>query len=236
MHLCLQWARQIARRLPFTLISLVVLSLVAVLTNSPLGDLPRHWFSRLAFAPRDLLLLRWPRLITSALVTSGGCAFWLALGMVALTTGAAEWLAGTRRAILSFWGVHLATLLVESLLIAWPLHTLGFSLGTTLYLARDVGPSAGYFGCLGLACARLPRPWRWAGGGLALAGLSTVFTLAVVGKQDAILLSAGLAHLLAFPLGWLSSLIGRRRGAPARRTPGPRRADGVEPGGRESGP
>jgi hypothetical protein len=217
----LQWARQIVRRVPFTLISLVMLGLVAVLTNSHVGELSREWFNRLAFAPRDLSVIEWPRVITSALVTRGGGAFWLVLGVVALTTGVAEWLAGTRRAALTFWGVHLTTVLVESLLIAVPLHTLGFSLGTALYLARDVGPSAGSFGCLGLACARLPRPWRWAGGGLVLAGLVTVFLVAAVTRQDGMIVSADLAHLLAFPLGWLSSLTGRRRGASTRRTSGP---------------
>jgi hypothetical protein len=221
MHLRLQWLGQFVRRLPFTLITVAVFGLVAVLTNSHVGELPRQWFNRLAFAPRDLWLIRWPRLITSVLVTSGGGAFWQALAMVALTTGAAEWLAGTRRAALTFWGVHLTTLLVQSLLIAVPLHTLGSSLGTALYLARDVGPSAGSFGCLGLACARLPRPWRWISGGLVLAGLVTVFLLAVFTGQEAIAVSADMAHLLAFPVGWLSLLIGRRRGAPARRTSRP---------------
>jgi hypothetical protein len=234
MHLRLQWARQSVRRLPFTLISLVVLSLVAVLTNSHVGDLSRQWFNRLAFAPRDLSLMRWPRLITSALVTSGGGAFWQALGMVALTTGVAEWLAGTRRAALTFWGVHMVTLLTQSLLIAVPLHALGSSLGTALYLAHDVGPSAGSFGCLGLACARLPRPWRWAGGGLVLAGLVTVFLLAVFTGQDAVVVSADMAHLLAFPVGWLSSLIGCRHDVAARRTSAPQHAVRVEPGGKET--
>jgi hypothetical protein len=217
MHPRWPGARQIVRRLPFTLISLAVLGLVALLTNSHVGDLPREWFNRLAFAPRDLWLIHWERLITSAPVTGGGGAFWQALGLVALTVGAAEWLAGTRRAALTFWGVHLATLLVQSLLIVVPLHTLGSSLGTALYLARDVGPSAGSFGCLGLACARLPRPWRWASGGLVLAGLATVFLLAVFTGQDAVVVSFDMAHLLAFPLGWLSSTLGRRRGS----EPGP---------------
>jgi hypothetical protein len=221
MHLPLQWARQIVRRLPFTLITVALLILVAVLTNSHVGDLPREWFNRLAFAPRDLLLIEWPRLIASALVTSGGVAFWAGLGFVAMTTGAAEWMTGTRRAALTFWGVHLVTLLVESLLIALPLHTLGFELGTALYLARDVGPSAGAFGCLGLACARLPRPWQWVGGGLVLAALVTVFVFAVITGQRAVAVSADLAHLLAFPFGWLSSLIGRWPSTPAPATSRP---------------
>jgi hypothetical protein len=234
LHRRLQWAGKIVRRLPFTLVSLAGLSLVAVLTNSRLGDLPRQWFSRLAFAPRDLWLIHWERLITSALVTNGGRAFWQALGMVALTAGAAEWLAGTRRAALTFWGVHLATLLVYSLLIVVPLHALGSSLGTALYLARDVGPSAGGFGCLGLACARLPQPWRWIGGGAIVGGLAVALFLAASTTQSAVVISADLAHLLAFPLGWLSSLIGRRHGVPARRTSGPLYADPVERGANKS--
>jgi hypothetical protein len=145
-----------------------------------------------------------------------------------LAVGVAEWLAGTRQAALTFWGVHLATLLVQSLPIVVPLHALGSSLGAALYLARDAGPSAGSFGCLGLACARLPRPWCWADGGLVLAGLGTVFLVAWFTGQDTVVVSADMAHLLAFPLGWFSALIGGRQGVAARCRSRPQCASRVE--------
>ncbi|MCB0240566.1 MAG: hypothetical protein KDH08_18440, partial [Anaerolineae bacterium] len=63
------------------------------------------WLQRLGFAPVDLWLARWDGLLTSALVTAGGLMFWQALLFVALTVGAAEWLAGTLAAFLVFWGV-----------------------------------------------------------------------------------------------------------------------------------
>jgi len=88
MNAGIRQARRIVRRLLFTLISLAALGLVAVATNSHLGELSTDWCNRLAFGPHDLLFLRWGRLVTSALVTSGGWAFWQALGVIALTVGA----------------------------------------------------------------------------------------------------------------------------------------------------
>jgi hypothetical protein len=186
---------------------LFLLGAGALLTNTHTDNLTPYWLNRLGFAPVDVWVLRWQRLFTSALVTSGGWIFWQAAGMIALAVGAAEWLAGTKRAIATFWGVHLATLLLESLLIALPLHHLGFTGGTALLVARDVGPSAGYFGCLGLACVRFPRK-RWgqlAGVLIFLSLIWTLFQPPRAGQDDTVKLFADLAHLIAFPLGWLSS-------------------------------
>ena len=199
----------VTRRLSFTLIMLTALLAGALATNTHTDDLSPHWLNRLGFAPADIWFLRLERLFTSALITSGGWVFWQAVGMVALAVGAAEWLAGTKRTVATFWGVHLVTLLIESLLIAWPLHQWGTSLGATLVVARDVGPSAGYFGCLGLTGACFPKK-RWG----QVAGLfvfsSLVWTILqppCAGQNDAVKLFADLAHLIAFPLGWLSSYV-----------------------------
>jgi len=112
-----------------------------------------------------------------------------------------------RRAALTFWGFHLATLLMESLFIVLPLHQTGAALGAALLVAHDVGPSAGYFGCLGLACARFPnRHGAGLAGLLILAGSGlALFQLSGVGQDATVKLSADLAHLIAFPLGWLAS-------------------------------
>jgi hypothetical protein len=203
---------RVFRRLPFTLFMLAVLLLVGWLTDTHAGaDLSAHWLNRLGYAPRDLWRLNWGRFLSSPLVTSGGWVFWLALVMVALTSGAAEWLTSTRRAALTFWGVHIATLLIESLGLSLLLKRFGLAQAAALFIARDVGPSAGYFGSLGLALTCLPKPWRWlAGGAVLLFLVVSLFLPPRPGETEAVKLAADIAHLIAFPLGWLTASLGKR--------------------------
>ena len=199
---------QIVNRLPFTLIMVVLLLLVAWWTNSYFQELTRAWVNRLGFAPRDFWFLRWERLILSALVTSGGVTFWFALGMVAFTSGVAEWKTGTLRVALTFWGVHLVTLVVEGLIFSLPMRQLGFEQAHALFFSRNVGPSAGYMGCLGLITTFLPKPWRFVVFGIILAYLLIALIIpARAGVSLAIELSDDLAHLIAYPLGWLSAYV-----------------------------
>ena len=187
---------------------LSLLILVAWLTGSQTGQLSAAWLNRLGFAPRDLLMLNWERLVTSALVTSGGRVFGEALVMIALATGASEWMTSSLRAGLTFWGVHLASLLILSLILAYPLHWAGYSIGSALIVARDVGPSAGYFGSLGLVSSQLPGRWRWLLFGLVWVGLIGVLASSPQGRAgDVVSLSANLAHAVAFPLGMLSGFL-----------------------------
>jgi hypothetical protein len=202
---------QLIRRIPFTLCMLIILLVVAWWTNSYFQELTRAWINRLGFAPRDMWLLRWWRLILSAFVTGGGLTFWLALAMVAFTSGIAEWWSGSLRATFVFWGAHLVTLVSEALILTLPLHQLGFTQARGVFFSRDVGPSAGYMGCLGFIVYFVPKPWRWVAAGIILAYL--VVSLAIPsngGIAPALELTDGLAHLIAFPLGWLAAyLVGR---------------------------
>ena len=203
---------KLIRRIPFTLCMVIILLLVAWGTHSYFQELARSWVTRLGFAPRDFWFFRWERLILSALVTSGGLIFWLALGMVAVTSGVAEWKTGSWRAALTFWGVHLVTLVLESLLFSLPLHQLGFSQARALFFSRDIGPSAGYMASLGLVTTLLPKPWRWVVFGAILVYLIvSLFLPARTGVTSAIDLSDDLAHLVAYPLGWLSTYLFRRK-------------------------
>lgn len=124
--------------------------------------------------------------------------------MMTFAVGLAEWLAGSIRTLFTFWGIHLVTLLAESWLIAWPLHQWGDTEARMLAYARDVGPSAGYFACLGLACALLHGKWRWSAGIIWVGLLIALFLPASSIEEQAVKLSADLAHLIAFSLGWLS--------------------------------
>ncbi len=213
-------AGRIARREPFTLTMLLVLAGVALATDTHVADLSLRLFNRLGFAPRDLIRLHWERLFTSALVTDGPIAFWSAMGITALASGIAEWRAGSTWAAATFWGVHLLTLVIESLLMALPMHLLGLSIGTALVLARDVGPSAGYFGSLGLAAWSLGGHWRWWACGAIMGGLVIALLLPkAAGASSVTALSANLAHLVAFPCGAGVGILYFRRRPASRVTP-----------------
>lgn len=125
---------------------------------------------------------------------------------MAFAVGAAEWLAGSTRTAASFWGVHLLTLVLLSLIVSLTLDQLrNFGLEAS-EVARDLGPSAGYFACLGLVSARLKRPWNWVSGGILLAVFLVAFlSPAGAGENAQVKFSTDLAHLMAFPLGWFSS-------------------------------
>lgn len=207
--------REKSRCLPVTLGHLLGIGAAGLATRSVNGRLHPHWLERLGFAAADLWLGRLERLLTSALVTHGDGVFWEALGMTAVSLGLAEWLAGWRRALATFWGVHLATLLFESWLLASPLGRWFGAEAHDLAEGRDVGPSAGYFGSLGLAAGRLPGRWRWIGGVAGLGVLAAALFLPPrSGESRAVKRFADLAHLLAFPLGWASASFGKpgRRG------------------------
>ena len=155
-----------------------------------------------------MLLWNWlvPLLFNGPIIT-----FWEALGMIAIAVGLSEWLIGTRRAALTFWGVHLSTLLIVSLVIALPLHWAGSTLGSLVAISRDVGPSAGYFGSLGLVSSHLKHPWNLISGGIILIALE-IALLHISGNNSLGLeVSADLAHIIAFPLGWYSAKIMNNR-------------------------
>lgn len=196
--------KTILRCFPFTLTMLALLGLTALWTNTHAATISAEWLDRLGFAPLDLLALDLGRLITSALVTSGGRVFWEALGMVAFAVGLSEWLTGSRRATLTFWGVHFSTLLIESLFVVLPMHWAGAALGSLVALTRDVGPSAGYFGALGLVSSQLRHPWNLVTGGLIFIALE-IALLHISGNNTlGMEVSADIAHIIAFPLGWYS--------------------------------
>ena len=133
-----------------------------------------------------------------------------ALGMVTLGVGTAEWRTSSARAASTFWGVHLLTLLLESG-GALASDQAGW-IATASLRVRDVGPSAGYFGCIGLALATLRKPWRELLGILVFVGLVAALFLPPRAGQSAIVKRlADAAHLIAFPLGWLSAGLLQRR-------------------------
>ena len=195
---------RLLHRFPVTISLLFLLSAVAALTNSHIRRLEPEWLTQLGFAARDFWEVHWSRLFTSALVTLGGNVFWQAMGMGLLAVGAAEYLTGSKRTLATFWGVHLTTLLAEGVIVGPALHWLVFNGDSLLLLARDVGPSAGYFGTLGTAVAALPISRRWRS--LLAASVFAPLVLTLIQSPAAdddrtLRLLANVAHLIAFPLG-----------------------------------
>jgi hypothetical protein len=196
-------------RLTFTLSTLAVLVVVELMINPHFGALAPEWIDRLGFTPHDLTHLEWERFVTATLLVDGRSAFVDGMVMIALAVGAAEWLTGTPRAALTFWGGNLITLVVMSVLLLVLAHAISPSDPEKLFVHRDVGPSAGYYGCLGLVTAHLPRPWRWA----TAAAILTWLAVALISPPGPntiadVKLQADLAHFLVFPLGYLSAWFG----------------------------
>jgi hypothetical protein len=185
----------------FTLFITGLMLTAAIVSGSLYKPLTPAWQDQLGFAPRDLFTPRWDRMFTSALVTSGGKGFWPAFGAMIALVLTSEKLSGSRRAALAFWIPHLGASIGGSLLTWLAVQFSKSTLLNEIYTLRDVGPSAGYFGCMGLIVAQLPRPWKYLAGFGIMAGLigGMIYSAHYGPTID---VSAGLAHLVAFPLGW----------------------------------
>jgi hypothetical protein len=217
-------ALALLRRVPFAIALLLAMIGVALLSGTHLGPLEARWLARLGVATSDLRTLELERIATSALATYGGAAFWRALLAVALFVGAAEWRFGTRRTAALFSASHVLTLLALAPLVGLALPAWHPGLAERLDSTRDVGPSAGYFGCLALLCSGLPaRSKRLAGVAIEIA-LCAVFgySLARAGANPTDM-SAALSHVIAFPLGWV--LAKASAGRVARSSAAVRRSD-----------
>ncbi len=200
------------RRCPFTLLMLTVLIVAGVYGQSHLGSLDAELHRQMGSSVRHLVEGQLHRLFTSIMFTAGGGRFYASLMMFAVSVGWVELAYGTRRACLTFFGVHLLTQLVLTVGIAFPLVVLQSRYGPLLFEARDVGPSAGYYGCLGLAIASLSVGKR-NGIFIAIAGvlLCRLVWSTMRLPEEGRMMSADLAHLIAFPLGGLLNWRGSPR-------------------------
>jgi len=194
--------RDAFRKFPFTATMTLLVVMVGLATATHLDRLEPALMKQFGFAPLHLPQGDLIRLVTSAFLTLGGWSFYRSLAMLAVCLGLAEWRAGTWRTVVVFWGVHLTTLVILSLLLAFPAYDRDALWRKLLAAEHDVGPSAGYYGCLGLVCQKLTgKRSRWlyaiVGGLLIARFVWAAFTPHPRPSP----LGADIAHLIAFPLG-----------------------------------
>jgi hypothetical protein len=202
-------------RVPFTIATVGMLVLAGWLTNSANGEqLGARAIARLGFAPADTTSFDLVRAVMSAFVTNGPAAFWFAVVATAILVGLTEWRYGSARAAIAFWGTHLITLALTWVLLA-PLLLTTDATAKLLFLARDVGPSAGFMGCAGYLLYGLggkSGSLSLAVGVVVLSGLLAV-NLGTVATEPAEV-SAALSHLLALPVGFVLGLLTSKKADP----------------------
>ena len=186
----------------FTILSLVALAAFAIASDSYWNPLSDEWRQWLGFAPKNLLDFQWQRLFTSLILTAGEWKFIASFVMFGFCVGSVERVYGTWRTLRLFLTSHLTVLLTLSAVILVAALAFQSDWATRLATTRDIGPSAGYYGCLGAVLTRWPS--RISLPSFALIGAILVVRLSVSASQmpdDPSVFSADAAHLLALPLG-----------------------------------
>ncbi|QDS96512.1 hypothetical protein FF011L_53240 [Roseimaritima multifibrata] len=191
-------------RLPFTLTMLSVLIAAGIYGRSHVGLLDQTIQDRAGYSMRLIVEGQVHRAITSLLFTAGGWRFYSSIAMFGLGVGYVEWNYGTTRSLATFFGIHITTLALMTIGVLAVNAMASTHRGQLLWHVQDVGPSAGYYGCIGLALAGLASPIRWPIIALILLVLIARATWSFIHlPEDGQMLSADFAHLIAFPLGML---------------------------------
>lgn len=153
--------RATARRLPLT-IALLGAMLVAGWWGGtmfhPIADNPAL-LRRVGYGVDALREGHFWTLLTSILFTWKPWMLQTIALSVVLFVLPLELLAGSRRALITFLGSHVAGYVMTSVVVTLPAAALGIGWGTSFASVRDVGASAGAFGCAAALTWFLPRRW-----------------------------------------------------------------------------
>jgi membrane associated rhomboid family serine protease len=200
------------QRYRFTIAATALLLGFAIASDSCWHALDDTWRDWLGFAPTNLLDFKWQRFLTSLLLTAGGWKFMASILMLILCAGMTERLYGTFATMKLFLTCHLTVLagLSVALLLVATFNSSPSILALTN--GHDVGPSAGYYGCLGAILMWLPL-LRRRSAFLCVLSILLIRLIISVGHlpEGATVVSADVAHLLALPLGasltWLGYIV-----------------------------
>lgn len=185
---------------PATIICLVFLILEGLVHGTWSGPLADSVRAILGHSASHMSNGAWDRILSSLFVTGDPLHLFLALIMILFCVGTLERQAGSWIAIASFLIVHLLTLLIQSsiLLIVHAWVDQEWSLRWSI--TPDVGPSAGYYGCLGVVIARWQSPARrWMA--LTILGILLIRWIVTSLIFDDSHFQSDMAHAIAFPVG-----------------------------------
>ncbi len=193
----------------FTSVALLTLAIFAAVSGSITEPLPLSWRQALGYAPTDLLQLDLHRLFTSLCVTAGAGKFIASFLMLAFAVGCCERMLGTWPTLRFFLVSHITILLFMSCVFLLAGRVSGTPESLALATGRDIGPSAGYYGCLGIVLASQPPRWRFS----SLLVVMIVLAIRLWMSSEHVLeeptvVSADLAHILAVPFGWAAHATG----------------------------
>ncbi len=191
-------------RLFFTVALVATLAVFAVWSDSHSKRLSEPWRNGFGFSALSLAELRWHQSITSLVLTAGERQFVQTILMLCICVGCCEWQFGSRTAVKVFFASHLTVTIGMALLVVLPMHLCGVEWATALASERDVGPSAGYYGCLGLVVASMSeqkRKWLILLLIVILTGRLAISSTSIY--QHPAIVSADVAHLIAFGFGLL---------------------------------
>ncbi len=194
----------IVRRLPLTFGLLSAMLVAAIVTGALTHDLTRSTtLEHLGYGLLALERGEFDTLLTSMVVALSPRMLATIAFYVIIFVAPYEWVAGTRRAALIFLLTQSGGYVLTSL-VAWPFGALQFGWGDYLASTRDVGASAGAFGCAGSLLWYLPAGWRRPAT-LALAGGPALLLLFNHRIWD-------VEHAIAAPLGYaLGARLAERR-------------------------
>ncbi len=198
----------LTRRFPFTISLLLLVFVGSFWTHGLAGQLPAIWSLNFGFAPRHFASGDLLRVITSVVLTHDKLHLALACTMILFVVGSSEQMIGTLNTFLTFSLSHLISILAFaigiSLLHEWHLG----QTVSTLYSFHDVGPSAGYYGCLGriLLVSEL-RYKQLIIVGVVVVLLARSFISFSQMPQSQASLSANIVHILAFSIGMIVHVV-----------------------------
>ncbi|CCH30956.1 hypothetical protein ABZ816_01655 [Actinosynnema sp. NPDC047251] len=148
------------RRMPFTAAVVAVMLVVGVATGALWTEASAQpWYGQVAFGVPALEAGRWWTPVTGAFLAFVPLAYLPMAGSFALFVGAAEWLRGTKFAVVAAVVSHLGAVLLSVLLLV-VLRATGWEWAVRVAGTVDVGFSAGALAVGAVVSATLAQPWR----------------------------------------------------------------------------
>lgn len=192
---------------PFTGLCLFTLFVAAVVSQTMFANLTVGRLKQFGYAPRHFWELKLHKLFISALVTHGPKDFIQAILMIGLFLGTLEHFSGSFNSFLIFISAHVITLVAISIGLKIPVHLSDWDMGKTLLIARDVGPSAGYFGSVGaVICFVNPAYQLFVFIGMLILLLVAFFIPPLAHIEPIVKKHADTAHVIALIYGYSTML------------------------------